>query len=230
MNPNRVLVPLVLALAALPSLGAETVIDQLYGQRRYDLADAYWAAGQRFVDLGQADRGAEFKAKALHLFPGYVPGQAPKAQAPATPVSAPAASAPALPAAAVIREQNLQGQKIARLQFQKLLRGYLTGNAATVAAVLAPALAVNGQPVAADQPAVAQWLDQNPSEAGAPDELFNLDSLEVTDGPGTAVQIRVKPAAEAPAALANLAFWKGSQSYTFTRVGDTWKLSAVEGQ
>jgi len=230
VNPNRVLVPLVLALAALPSLGAETVIDQLYGQRSYDLADAYWAAGQRFVDLGQADRGAEFKAKALHLFPGYVPGQAPKTQAPATPASAPAASAPALPAAATVREQNLQGQKIVRLQFQKLLRGYLTGSATTVAAVLAPTLTVNGQPVAADQPAVAQWLDQNPAEAGAPDELFNLDSLDVTDGLGTAVLIRIKPAADAPAALANLTFWKVAQTYTFSRVGETWKLSAVDGQ
>jgi len=220
---------LILSSAALPGLGAETVIDQLYGLRAYDLADAYWAAGQRFIDLGQADRGAEFQAKAKKLFPGYVPGQAPPTQAaPAVPASAPAA-APAVPAADTVREKNLQGQKIARLQFQKLLRGYLTGSAATLASALGSPLTVQGE--AADPAGVRAFLDAHPAEVGSPDELFDLDSLEAADGAGTQILVTVKAAADAPAGLAELLpFWKPVQTYTFSRIGETWKLTAVEGR
>lgn len=224
---HRILVALALVLVAQPALGAETVIDQLYGLRNYDLADAYWAAGQKFTDLGQTDRGEEFKARARQIFPGYVPGQSPKAQPVAT---APAPTPePTIPAAAVVREKNLQGEKIARLQFQKLLRGYLTDNAATLASALAPSVTIQGEPVALDAAAVAQFLDAHPAEAGAPDDLFNLDTLETVEGTGTDVVLTVK--ANPDAGLTGVVpFWKPSQSYTFSRVGDTWKLSAVQGQ
>lgn len=228
MNPkHRLLATVTLAFAVSSGLSAQTVIDQLYGLRNYDLADAYWAAGQKFADLGQADRGAEFKAKALRLFPGYVPGQAPVAL-PAAAV--PAAPAPQIPAAEKVREANLQGQKIARLQFQKLLRGYLTGNGATVAAALAPTLTVQGQVAGADGSSVSSFLESHPAEAGAPDELFLLDTLEVADGTGTTVVLTVRANPEAPAVLTDqLAFWKPVQKYTFDRVGDTWKLASIEG-
>jgi hypothetical protein len=218
----------VLVLAALPGLGAETVIDQLYGLRNYDLADAYWAAGQKFIDLGQADRGAEFQAKARHLYPGYVPGQAPKVQA--VPAAAPVATAtPALPSAEAVKEKNLQGEKIAKLQFQKLLRGYLTDNVATVASVLAAQVQVQGQTVAGDAATVKTYLDAHPADAGTPDDLFALDTLEVADGPADAVILTVK--ANPDAALGDLLpFWKPTQVYTFSRVGDAWKLSSIEGK
>lgn len=235
MNPNRrFLAVSLLAFASLPGLGAQTVIDQLYGLRQYDLADAYYAAGQRFTDLGQADRGTEFKAKAKRLFPGYVPGQAPQVQA--LPASAPAAAPPASPApqvpsAEVVREKNLQGEKIAKLQFQKLLRGYLTGNASTVTAVLAPTLSINGDSVTLDGATVETFLQAHPAEAGSPDELFILDSLAVADGTGSSVQLTVRAQAGSTADLAAiLPFWKDTQVYTFDRVGDTWKLVSIAGK
>jgi len=112
VNPKRrFFAILTLVFAALPGLGAETVIDQLYGLRNYDLAEAYWAAGQRFADLGQADRAAEFKAAAQRIFPGFVPGQAPAFQA--VPITAPVIEAPHVPEASEVREMNLQGEKVA---------------------------------------------------------------------------------------------------------------------
>lgn len=227
MNPIiRHAAVLVLALAALP-LQAETAIDQLLGLRAYELADAYWAAGQRFADLGQKDRAAEFQAKAKRLFPGYVPGQAPAAQ---VGQAVPRTPAPHVPAVAEVREQNLQGQKVARLQFQKLLRGYLTGSAATVGSVLGASLEVQGQPSTPDADALAAFLTTHPATAGTPNDLFLSGSLDVVDGMGQSVLVTVTANPEAADLAALLPFWKSQQTYTFDRVGDTWKLVKIEGR
>lgn len=228
MNPTRrFLAALSFALLVLPGLGAETVIDQLYGLRNYELADAYWAAGQKFTDLGQADRGAEFQAQAKRIFRGYVPGQAPSFQA--LPAAAPAEKpAPALPSAASVRESNLQGQKMARLQFQKILRGYLTGDASALASALAATVVLDGQPTAVDPAALAAFLEAHPAEAGAPDELFDPATWEASDGAGQSVVVTFRTVPDAPGNLAAvLPFWKAAPKLTFDRVGDTWKLVEV---
>lgn len=226
MNQNRRLFAIVtLTFAALPGLGAETVIDQLFGLRNYELADAYWAAGQKFADLGQATRAAEFKAKAKRLFPGFVPGQAPAFQA--VPVATP--EAPHVPEVATVREQNLQGQKIARLQFQKLLRGYLTGSASTVTAALGTTVEIQGQVSTPTREGVQAFLDAHPAEAGAPDDLFQVETLEVADGGGQQVIVTVSANPESSALAQSLPFWKENQAFTFDRVGDTWKLVKIEG-
>lgn len=221
MNPKRRILVLLVLSGLASSLGAQTVIDQLYGLHRYELADAYWAAGQKFVDLGQADRGAEFKAAALRIFPGYVPGQVPSVQVSQT---APP-EVPRVPDAAQVREKNLQGEKIARLQFQKLLRGYLTGNSATIASVLASQIVVQGQSVSPTAGSVSAFLEAHPATAGSPDELFAPGSMEALTGTGDTVLVTVEALGDLP----ELPFWTTHQVYTFDRVGDTWKLVAVEG-
>lgn len=223
---RRLFVLLTLSFAALPGLGAETVIDQLFGLRNYELADAYWSAGQKFSDLGQAARAEEFKAKAKRLFPGYVPGQAPSFQA--VPAAAPVA-APRVPEPAAIREKNLQGEKIARLQFQKLLRGYLTGTASTVASVLGTSVEVQGQVSSPTVEAVKTFLETHPAEAGAPEDLYQVETLEVVDGVGQQVVVTVaaNPAASLDAVFP---FWKPVQTFTFDRIGETWKLVRIEGR
>lgn len=227
MNPIiRYATVLVFALATLP-LQAETAIDQLLGLRAYELADAYWAAGQRFADLGQKDRAAEFQAKAKRLFPGYVPGQAPAVQASqAVPQSPP----PHVPEISEVREQNLQGQKVARLQFQKLLRGYLTGSVTTVGSVLGASLEVQGQQSTPDADALAAFFSSHPASAGTPNDLFLSGSLDVVDGTGQSVLVTVTANPEAADLTALLPFWKPQQTYTFDRVGDTWKLVKIEGR
>ena len=230
-HPLRLLTVSLLSVVWTSGLPAETVIDQLYGLRNYELADAYYAAGEKFVALGQAERGAEFKARALHLFPGYVPGQAPAVQAVAVAAPVQAAPEPAVPAADVVREKNIQGEKIARLQFQKLLRGYLTGNAAPLLSVLGPTLEVQGDSITTDPAVIQAFFDQNAAEAGSPDELFLLDSLEVADSTNQSVVVTVKANPEALGHLGDLLpFWKPSQEYTFDRVGDTWKLVRIVGR
>ncbi len=221
-QPIRLFAILSLVLVSLPGYAADTVIDQLYGVRKYELADAYYSAGQRFVDLGQTDRGAEFKAAARHIFQGYVPGQPPPA------VTATPPPPPQIPSTQAVFENNLQGEKIAHFQFQKMLRGYLTESADTIRSVLADQVTVQGAP--ADPSALAGFLEAHPAEVGSPDELFLLDTLDLKDGPDQSVLLSIKANPDAPADLAELVpFWKGTQSYTFVRVGDTWKLSKVEG-
>jgi hypothetical protein len=221
---------LILFVAVVAGAGAQpaptsSTVDQLYAARQYELADAYWAAGQKFIDLGQADRGAEFQARAKALFPGYVPGQAPKVT-----VAAPVQADPQLPTMDAVLQKNLQGEKIARLQFQKLLRGYLTGTAATVATTLGATVTVQGAPSQPTPDAVAAFLQAHPAEAGSPQDLFDLDSLTVTSA-GQTVTLTVQANPQAPSDLAALfTFWKPKQTYTFDRVGDTWKLTAVSGE
>jgi hypothetical protein len=228
VNPTRRVSALILGLLVSAGLNAETLIGQLYSQRNYELAEAYWSAGQKFIDLGQADRGAEFQTQAKHIFPGFVPGQAPAAQPLATVAPKPA---PEVPAAAVVREANLQGEKVARLQFQKILRGYLIGDPQAVVSALADTVSIQGQSVKVDPAAVATFLADHPAEAGSPEELFALSSFVATDGPGQTVLVTVRAADDAPGGLdALLPFWKAKQTYTFDRVGDTWKLTAVAGQ
>lgn len=223
-STRRFLVLLAISFGSLTGLQAESVIDQLYGARKYELADAYWAAGQKFADLGQADRADEFKARAKQIFPGYVPGQAPAVTT--TPVVA-----PTLPAPEVVLQKNLQGQKLARFQFQKLLRGYLTGSAPTVEAVLGAPLVIQGQTMLSDPRAVEAFLAAHPATVGSPDDLFLLDTLKFADGPSQSVIVSVQANPAAPADLATeFAFWKPTQIYTFARVNDTWKLVNIEGQ
>jgi len=227
MTTYRFVLILVIVAAGVGAQAAPppSAADQLYAARQYELADAYWAAGQKFIDLGQADRGAEFKARAKQIFPGYVPGQTPQAA-----VSAPAKPEPQLPSLDAVLQKNLQGEKIARLQFQKLLRGYLTGNAATIASALGDTVVVDGTSSQPTADTVAQFLQAHPAEAGSPEDLFELDSLETTSA-GNTVTLTVKPNPQAPGDLGTvLSFWKPQQTYTFDRVGDTWKLTGISGQ
>ncbi len=145
-----------------------------------------------------------------------------------TETSLPLAS-PQLPSLASVKENNLQGEKIVRLQFQKLLRGYLAGDASTVVSVLAPSVVIQGRATPSDPAALQAFLDSHPAVAGTPDELFLLDSLDVASA-GQSVVLTVKANPDAPADLSqSVPFWKDQQVYTFDRVADTWKLVKVEG-
>lgn len=236
MNQHRVFqrVALVFFLAGgSVAAGAETLIDQLFTLRSFELAEAYWQAGQKFIDLGQKDRGLEFQTAAKRLFPGFAPGIVPVFAPVETPVATPAAEPAKLPEATVVREKNLQALKIARLAWNKLLRGALTGNAATVASVLAAELQLPGQQTkTADlEPAITSFFDANPWEASSPADLYDLDSLELSEVADTgAVVLKVKTADTAPDLSASLSFWLPIQTFTFVREGDTWKLGSILGE
>lgn len=236
---------LVAALLLAPALGipaaAETLIDQLYAQRQFDLADAYWLAGQKFTELGQKERGAEFQAKAKHLFPGYVAGKAPEfAVVPEAQAIAVAAvpETPRMPDVTVVREQNLQGEKIAKLAWNKLLRGFLNSNADTIASVLADKLTLprEGNPevlaTAGMTTQIEAFFQDHVLDVSAPADLYDLASMKSSEGtePGSVV-LTVAAQPEAPAELETLLpFWKPVQQFTFVRSGDTWKLAAISGE
>jgi len=264
-----VVILLVVASASLP---AQTVIDQLYAQRRFEMADAYWLAGQKFTDLGQKERGDEFKAQALKLFPAYVAGVTPvfvTVQAPTangetqdSNTSAAASQAPqtqpTIPDANVVREQNMQGEKIVKLAWNKLLRGFLSSNAETIRSVLADTLIIPNEtaaampladPSAADlQPEVAQpanglatadlapaieaFFADHPLDLASPEELYVTSSVKLSAGTEAgSLKLQVQAQPEAPAELADLfTFWKPEQTFTFVRSGDTWKLASISGQ
>lgn len=224
---TRMFAILLVGIAVSGPVAAQSLVDQLYGQRAYELADAYWAAGLKFIALGQADRGATFKAAALRIFPGYVPGQAPAISANQPAVAPPQTPAPEVPSVQVVREANLQGEKIAKLQFQKLLRGFLTGRLA--GAVFGPSLTVQGNEQKTDIAAFNAYLGQHPTAAGSPADLFDLSSLAAIDGQGDQVLVTVRANPNAPEDVQSLSFWKPQQTYTFDRIDDTWKLVGIQG-
>ena len=236
MNQHRVFqrVALVFFLAGGNiAAGAETLIDQLFTLRNFELAEAYWQAGQKFIELGQKDRGLEFQTAAKRLFPGFSPGIVPVFAPVETPAAAPVAEAPKLPDATAVREKNLQAEKIARLSWNKLLRGALTGNAATVASVLATGLELPDQRVetAGLESAIAGFFEANPWEASTPADLYDLDTVELAEvADSGAVVLTVKTAETAPDLTAVLSFWFPVQKFTFVREGDTWKLGSIAGQ
>jgi hypothetical protein len=249
--------------AALP---AQTVIEQLYAQRKFEMADAYWLAGQKFTDLGQKERGDEFKAHALKLFPGYVAGVTPvfaptqvpaangeTSEASASVAGEPEAPEPTIPDANVVREQNLQGEKIVKLAWNKLLRGFLSGNAETVRSVLSDTLTLppegnsdpspnavsasdsprgSGLATAELAPSIEAFFTDHPLDLASPEELYVTSSVKLSAGTEAgSVKLQVQAQPEAPAELAALfTFWKPEQTFTFVRSGDTWKLASISGQ
>ncbi len=235
MNQHRLLRRLALVFiltAAHLSATAETLIDQLFTLRNFDLAQSYWLAGERFIELGQKERGVEFQTAAKRLFPGFAPGIEPVFAPDATPVSV-AVEAPKLPEATVVREKNLQAEKIARLSWNKLLRGALTGNASTVAAVLAAQLELPGQSLstAGLEPEIAKFLENATWDAQSPADLYDLQTLSLSDGEALgSVVLTVHTAEQAPDLSASLSFWKPVQKFLFVRDGDTWKLGGISGE
>jgi hypothetical protein len=90
---------------------------------------------------------------------------------------------------------------------------------------------VQGQSAVPSAEAVAAFLEAHPAEAGAPEDLFQFDTLSVADGVGQQVVLTLSANTEAGADLpSQFPFWKPSQAYTFDRVGDTWKLVKIEGK
>jgi len=221
---NRFVPVLILfVICAIPAT-ANSLVDQLYSLRAYTLADSYWAAGKQFIHLGQKERGAQFQARALQIFPGYVPGQAPQVTASS------AAPTPQLPSEQVVLEKNIQGEKVARLQFEKLLRGYLLSDAATMTGALAAQVKIQGQDTSVSAASLADYLAKHPTEAGSPSDLFDTSTMVFTDGANQQITLTIQANPQAPADLASVSFWKPTQTYVFDRDGDNWKLTSVSGK
>ena len=233
---------LVSALAVFGILGsdlafAESPVDQLVVARNWDLADAYYQVGQKFVHLGDKARGEEFMAAAKAIYPGYRPGShAPttKEQLTLPPPVEPLKSVPVIPA---VVKQNLQGEKIVRFEFSQLLSAYLEGDPTVLPSLLDNNVIVTGhggQPLtvtAAQAQAQAQdFLQKYPPVAVSPEQMFQMKTLTVTavpqsDGPSYLVSVDTQPKADA--SLTAMPFWGPRLTFLFSRVGDNWKLSAV---
>ena len=233
---------LVSALAVFGFLGsdlalAESPVDQLIAARNWDLADAYYKVGQKFVQLGDKARGEEFMAAAKQIYPGYRPGShapATKEQMTLPPPVAPLKSVPVIPA---VVTQNLQGEKIVRFEFSQLLSAYLEGDTTVLPSLIDSNMIVTGhggQPLtvsAAQAQAQAQdFLQKNPPVAVSPEQIFQMKTLTISAvpqsvGPSYLVSIDTQPKADA--SLTAMPFWGPHLTFLFNRVGDNWKLSAV---
>lgn len=227
---GKILASLLFLTGLVIPVSAQQAINNLYNALKYSLADSYFQVGERFTELGDAERGEEFKAQAKLIYKDYKPGVLPQA-APAQAV--PAAVAPVTDSAGVperpqVVEKNLQAEKIAKIQFSRLLRGYLDGDPAMVASVLADQVSFNGTSyaVADAKSKIETFLKDNPPQAAAPDELYDMGKMAVTTtAQGVSVSLMAK--LDAPGAE-KIPGWKAKQTFSFQRSGLTWKLASVQ--
>ncbi len=216
---------------------AESPVDQLLAARNWDLADAYYKVGQKFVNLGDKARGEEFMAAAKEIYPGYRPGS----KAPTTKekmvLPPPVATLKSVPVIPAVVAQNLQGEKIVRFEFSQLLSSYLEGDPSILPNLLDTNVIVTGrggQPLtltATQAQTLAQdFIQKNPPNALSPEQMFQMKTLTVTPVPqttGPSYLVSVEAQAKADASLTAMPFWGPRLTFLFNRVGDTWKLSAI---
>lgn len=228
------------------------IFDQIKLARQYELADAYWAAGERFIQLGQKERGAEFQDAATKIFKGFKPGvipaelrgakpaENPPANPKVTPAAEPANTAPVndltgIPERPLVRERNINGEKIVKLQFSKLIRGFLAEDSATILSVIGKSFKgpgfEKGLTVAEIEAGMNSFFTANDTTRLAPSQLYNFDSLTLTEadkvGSDYILTIKMADTPEAAALAGKLAFFKPVQKFFFAREGAVWKLIGI---
>lgn len=218
--------------------GAQDVFSVLEDKTRWELADAYFQVAEKFESLGQKTRAEEFRKEAQAIYPAYPrkPTTAP-ATTPVNPTETPVQGVTVDPLTGIperpqVRQQNIQGQRIARYQFAKMLRGFLNEDLNLVLSSVHDGLIINGAPALSYQEILVPAKDfftLNDFSSLGPSDLFAMESLTAADpaGSGEDVVITVKAVETAPGA-SSLGFWKPYQKYTFSRTGDTWKLKTID--
>lgn len=232
-------------------LAGADIFDEIKKARRFELAEAYYQTGIRFEELGQKDRGESFKEAAARIFPGYTPGMTAPSAAPSSELVPPALEVPdavsqapelpvneltGLPIRPQVKENNIDGAKIVRLQFSKLIRSALTQNIETLLSVLAPGVKGPGFENGIEEREAAALLRgffaANDTKKLSPSLLYDMTSLTVekVSGMPEDMILTVHAASGSPGGLALselVPFWKETQRFYFIRQGDSWKLQGI---
>lgn len=248
---------LVFGLGVLGGLFAQNPIEILEARRQFGLAEAYWQVAERFAQLGQNERAAQFRRAAGQWFPGYrgpgsvaVPGQAldggavPAGSSSPTVTSPGTPSQPAVPAGTVVdpltglpdrpqvREAALDGERIARYQVGKLLRQFAARQVTGVLSVFAFPVQISGQSLdAASLGAGLQGLYTSLGDDPlALADLVHLDSLRLLPGPQQTWTALVERVQDGPEWLSAPFGGAALIEMTLVREGSLWKVSGLRGQ
>lgn len=224
---------LFLATLAWANTPQGTPIEEILRARDLQLADAYWLAGERYIELNKVEIGRAMQQRARQIVPGYLPPNQREQDA------SPARALTPAPAEAVVSgldEQELlaraaEGRRIARLQFNRLLRGFLSEEPDTLRSALAASVEVPGQGTLRRDDVIRR-LDtlfrELEIESLTPEQVVVLDSLEAEVMVGTQddVVVVVNSSPDAPEFLKRQSWWGRTFSLYFIREGNNWFLKA----
>lgn len=224
----------ILALLCLVSITNVygNVIDEIVNRRQLELADAYWLAGERYIELNKVEIGRAMQARARQLVSGYQPPS--ERQMDGVPSLVPAPVEVALPEVdqEAIARRAAEGQRIVRIQFNKLVRGFLMEEVSTVTSVLAELLEVPGVGNLSRSESSNRLQDlfrDNEVDGLSLEDLYDADSLQVERVEGTADDyvLTFNLSSNAPDYLRQRPWWAPSLSLYFVRSGNNWTLRAI---
>jgi len=235
---NTLIKLVILASIALP-LSGQNIFESIEQNRRLELADAYYEAGQRFQQLGQKERGAQFIASAQKIYPGYKPSSTrPEVKVevvlPEILLEGTVDPLTGIPDRPKVREQNINGEKIVGFQFAKLIRGFLSANETSIGSVISENLAGPGFEQGLTNAEVVQgaksFFESNTFfTRWSPSRLFDMSSIvvfAVQETPDYILSATTNPE-NREKLMGLLPFWGERVSFYFIRRGDNWFLAGL---
>jgi len=209
------------------------VIDEIFQRRQLELADAYWFAGQRYIELNKVEIGRAMQARARQLVNNYRPPNERETLDGSMSV-APAPVEVALPQISQeeIARRTAEGNRIVRIQFNRLLRGFLMEETNTLASGIFNTLDVPqlGSIVKSElNTRLNALFSQYEIDALGLDDLIVSESIKVERVEGTTDDyiLNVTLSPNAPNYLKERPWWANSLSLYFVREGNSWLLRAI---
>lgn len=223
----------LLCLVAFASQAYGNVIDDILARRQLELADAYWFAGERYIELNKVEIGRAMQARARQLVNGYRP---PNEREPwdGVPSLTPAPVEVAVPEVSheELARRAAEGARIVRIQFNRMLRNFLMEDPSALSTSLADEVDVAGIGRLQSSDVVrrlSSLFNEREIDALGLEDLVESGSVVVEKVEGTpddyVLSVRLSPSA--PDYLKERPWWASSLSLYFVRSGNDWRLRAV---
>ena len=218
---KRVIVLVAALMTTAVLIGAsELFYGDLTDAQRYDLADAYDKVADRFDELGQPEKAADFRSMVEVIFPGFGSAQRPAVEAEPVRPQRPEKPAP-----------DPAGADASRYYFDKLLRGVFNENLSLTMSVMADTLYLPLYDSGLDRETVAEevrWLfDEYDLMSIAPGTVFDLDGVEVTPLDNGYWRLDVETRPEYDNVLPMVTFWSEKMGFYFRKYPEGWRLAAI---
>ena len=218
---NRIAVFIAVLMVSSMMLGAsELFFGDLTDAQRYDLADAYDKVADRFDELDEPEKAADFRAMVDVIFPGFAQaGRPAETQQPVRP-QRPERTAP-----------DPAGGDASYYYFNKLLRGVFNENLSLTMSVMSDTLYLPLYDSGIDRQDVAEevrwFFDEYDLMSISPDDVFLMEGIQVTplDNGYWRLDVEVRP--EYENALPTVTFWSKKMGFYFRKFAEGWRLAAI---
>ncbi len=230
------------------AISAQSFYEGFSEEERSSLAYEYYLVSKAYVESGKADKAAAFKTLAFNIYPqleadieaGNMTSYESAFEDSAVETD------PAEKEIAKTTFSNIVGKapgtadeqaiNMVEYTFNKMLRGFVNENPAVVLdtlseAVLIPSYSETPLSQAEIQPMLTQYMEIYDLQGKDPRSFYDLSSMEIIGSSEDLIELKINVAVEVNMSengLSNLSFWSPTQVFTYTKSGDTWKLSDIQ--